>query len=86
MSEIVVTKQPGRYRATVYGAPAGELLFEASGTEVVFTHTHVDPAFEGRGVGSALVRYAAKDVRSAGQQVKATCQFAAGWLQRHPEA
>lgn len=47
--------------------------------------TVVDPEHGGRGVGSALVRAALVDARAQGLTVRATCWFARGWIERHPE-
>lgn len=52
---------------------------------VAFLHTEVDPAFEGRGVGSALAREAVESVQAAGLRVLAVCPFITGWLARHPQ-
>ncbi|MDO8308750.1 MAG: GNAT family N-acetyltransferase [Actinomycetota bacterium] len=75
-----------RYEATVDGIPAGYAQFELTDDLVVFTHTEVDPAFEGQGVGSALAGFALDDVRATGDRnVRPVCPFIAGWIQRHPE-
>ncbi|MFI2606712.1 GNAT family N-acetyltransferase [Kitasatospora sp. NPDC018619] len=52
---------------------------------VVYPHTVVEPAFEGRGIGSALARAALDDARARGLSVLATCPFIKGWMLRHPE-
>ncbi|PZG02519.1 GNAT family N-acetyltransferase [Micromonospora deserti] len=52
---------------------------------VVFTHTEVDSAYEGRGVGSQLARAGLDAARADGLRVLAICPFIAGWLARHPE-
>lgn len=48
------------------------------------THTEVGDDFEGRGVGSALVRGALDDVRRNGLSVQPLCPFVKSWIQRHP--
>jgi predicted GNAT family acetyltransferase len=45
----------------------------------------VPPAFEGRGVGSQLVRGALELVRARGERVVPVCGFVAAWMRRHPE-
>ena len=52
---------------------------------MVYPHTEVEPAFEGKGVGAALARAALDDARERNLTVIATCPFVAGWMRRHPE-
>ncbi|WP_226345189.1 GNAT family N-acetyltransferase [Agilicoccus flavus] len=52
---------------------------------VVFPHTLVDPAFEGRGIGSALARASLDDARERGLSVRPACTFYSAWIARHPE-
>ena len=89
VTDIEVTDDPGahRYDVTVDGTPAGFAAYRLRGADViVFTHTEVDPAFEGRGVGAALARGALDDVRARGERrVVALCPFISAWIARHPE-
>lgn len=64
---------------------AGVAEYTRTGGLVVFTHTEVDPDFEGRGVGGTLVRGALDDVRSRGLAVHPLCPFVREWIQRHPD-
>ena len=53
---------------------------------MIFTHTEVDPTFEGKGVGSALARFALDDVRADRHPPgAAACPFIKGWIGKHPE-
>jgi predicted GNAT family acetyltransferase len=52
---------------------------------IIFTHTEVDPAFEGRGIGSRLAAGALDDVRARGLRMTVKCPFIAAYLRRHPE-
>ena len=54
-------------------------------TGVLFPHTEVPAALEGRGVGSALVRYAMAYAREKGVKVIPVCTFFAGYIARHSE-
>ena len=58
MSDVQTTDNPEqqRYEARVDGELAGFAEYQLDGDRVVFTHTEVDDAFEGQGVGSALAR------------------------------
>ena len=53
---------------------------------VVFTHTEVDPAFEGQGIGTALAKFALDDVADQGtRKVLSVCPFITSWIRRHPD-
>lgn len=73
-----------RYEATVGGQPAGFAVYRDHDRTRVFTHTEVDDAYEGRGVGSALARSALDDVRASGRRLVALCPFIAAYIRRHP--
>jgi predicted GNAT family acetyltransferase len=74
-----------RYVAELDGQVAGFAVFHHRGGRYLFVHTEVDPAFEGRGVGSALASKALDDVRAAGQTAVPLCPFIAGYIERHPQ-
>lgn len=79
-----VRRRDRDYEATLGGAAAGHLLFRREGDVVVLVHTEVDPAFEGRGIGGALARFALDDIRSAGLRVRPQCPFVRSWMDKHP--
>lgn len=83
----VITEVPDEHRfvATVDGAQAGYLSYEHVGTVATFTHTVVDPAYGGRGIGSALARTALDAERAAGRSVVPQCSFIAAYIDKHPE-
>lgn len=88
MSGVVVTDNAaaGRYEAHVDGRLAGFAEYQLTDALVVFTHTEVDPAFEGQGVGSAIARHALDGLVAAGtRKALPVCPFITGWIQRHPE-
>ena len=74
-----------RYEITDEGVQAGVAQYRRDGDRVVFTHTEIDDAFEGQGLGGKLARGALDDVRAQGLEVVARCQFIAGWIDRHPD-
>lgn len=88
MSEdITVTRndEAHRFEAELDGEVAGFAMFEQRDGVIEFTHTEVDDRFEGRGVGSALVRQALDQVRADGLEVVATCAFVKSYIERHEE-
>lgn len=75
-----------RYEGWLDDRLAGFAEYQLTDQLVVFTHTEVEPEFEGRGVGSAIARAALDDVRAAGsRQVLPLCAFIKGWIQHHPD-
>jgi len=88
MTDIDVTENAAelRYEARIDGELAGFAQYQLTHELIVFTHTEVDPAFEGKGVGSALARVALDDVRANGQRkVLPLCPFIKGWIGKHPD-
>jgi uncharacterized protein len=53
--------------------------------KIMFTHTEVPPEHEGRGIGTALIRYSLDDARKRGLQVIPICPFFAAYMQRHSD-
>jgi predicted GNAT family acetyltransferase len=59
--------------------------YELGEGEIVFTHTEVPVALEGRGIGSALARAALADARARSLTVVPRCPFIREYVRRHPE-
>jgi uncharacterized protein len=53
--------------------------------KIVFTHTEVPSSHEGRGIGTALIRFALKSARDRGLLVIPTCPFFADYFAKHAE-
>jgi uncharacterized protein len=88
MTDVSVHDNPGanRFEAYVDGELAGFSVYVLSEGQITFTHTEVDDAFEGHGVGSALVREALDHVRATGGlRVKPLCPFVREWIEKHPD-
>jgi predicted GNAT family acetyltransferase len=85
--DITVTDVPERERFEARdddGALAGVLTYQLTGGIIAYTHTQVEPAFEGQGIGSALARAAMEDARAKRRTVVPICPFLSGWLDIHP--
>ncbi|WP_141015855.1 GNAT family N-acetyltransferase [Nocardioides sambongensis] len=84
--EVTHAPERSRYEAHLGGELAGFAEYQLAKDLIVFTHTEVDPAYEGKGVGGALARAALDDVRSAGDRaVMPLCPFIKSWIERHPD-
>ncbi len=83
----VITDAPARdrYEAHLDGELAGILEYTVKRGRIALIHTEVLPLHEGRGVGSALVRFALDDARRQELRVIAMCPYVQSFLTRHPQ-
>jgi uncharacterized protein len=85
-SEFIVRDNPAANRFEV--EVDGELAvadYTITPDAIMFRHTEVPQALEGRGVGRALVLAGLKAARDRGLKVIPVCTFFAGYMRRHPE-
>jgi hypothetical protein len=83
-----VVDRPERHRFEIAvdgGAVAGFAAYRLGDGEITFTHTEVEDAYEGRGLGSVLVRHALDAARERGLAVLPACSFVREWIARHPD-
>jgi uncharacterized protein len=74
-----------RYELTRDDEVLGFIRYRREPDAVVLVHTDVDPALEGQGLGSVLVKGALDDLRERGLRVVPVCPFVRAYLRRHPE-
>jgi predicted GNAT family acetyltransferase len=84
MAETKVVHNRGELRYEVYsdGKLAGFTQYHRTGDRVVFTHTEVDKAFSGQGLGKVLAGEALDDVVADGKVIVPMCEFIAGYLKK----
>lgn len=73
-----------RFEIFVGDELAGFAEYESGDHALSLTHTVIDPAFEGQGLGSALARSALDAARDAGLGVLPVCPFIRTYIERHP--
>lgn len=74
-----------RFEIRADGALAGFAAYRSGQREYVFTHTEIDPAYEGKGLGSVLVRGALDALRSRGLGAVPVCPFVLRFVRRHED-
>ena len=74
-----------RYELVRDGEVLGFLLYRIEPDAVVLVHTDVEPAYEGKGLGSVLVKGALDDLREQGVRAIPLCPFVRAYIRRHPE-
>ncbi|AXJ95154.1 MULTISPECIES: GNAT family N-acetyltransferase [unclassified Sphingomonas] len=85
MTDVIDNRAAHRFELAVPGGTA-IAAYTRRGDTIVFTHTEVPAALEGRGIGSRLIAGALAQVRAAGLKVVPACAFVAAYLRRHPDA
>jgi uncharacterized protein len=83
--QVVDEEAEQRFNATMDGTPAGSLQYAIKYGRLALIHTEVLPAFEGKGVGSSLVRFGIAEARRRGLRVIPTCPFVRSYVESHPE-
>lgn len=81
-----VTDNPAHHRFEL--ALDGHVAFTSyrrDGDVLVVYHTEVPREFEGRGIGSALVKGVLESARAQKLKVRPLCSFVAAYMERHPE-
>jgi predicted GNAT family acetyltransferase len=82
---VVDNPEESRYEIYVDDTRAGFTTYRIVGDRIVFLHTEIDSAFEGRGLGHDLVRGALDDAQRRGLTIVARCPFVARFIREHPE-
>ena len=82
--KIINNKTAGRFEAHL-GEEVADMENRPLASGILFPHTEVPPAFEGRGVGGRLVRAGMAFARERDAKVLPVCPFVAGYIRTHPE-
>ena len=81
---VVMNEETRRFEVTLAGETAfAEYRLVDHG--IILPHTVVPEAHEGKGVGSALAKFALGYAREQGLKVIPLCPFIAGYITKHPE-
>jgi uncharacterized protein len=85
MSEQVINNADERRYELRADGELAIAAYEKRGDTIVFTHTEVPVALEGRGIGSRLIQGALDDVRARSERIVAECSFVSAYIDRHPD-
>jgi len=86
-TEPEFSDDPGhqRYEWRIDGELAAVAEYDLRPGRIVFTHTEVDPSFEGKGIAGRLAKAALGDARARGLEIVAQCPYIAEYIRRHPD-
>src|SRR4051812_24367570 len=74
-----------RFEISVDGKAVGHTAYSVRDDVYVFTHTEIDPAYEGHGLGSTLIQHALDEMRARGAQVVPRCPFVREFIETHED-
>ena len=83
--EVVDVPQRHRFEIRVDGRRAGLAAYRLAPGRMTFTHTEIDDAYAGQGLGGTLVRHALDTVRERGLAALPDCPFVRGWIGKHED-
>jgi predicted GNAT family acetyltransferase len=86
--EVVDEAEAGRYVLRIDGREVGYATYrlaDADQRTLVVPHVQVDPAHEGQGHGSRLMRGLLDDLRATGRTIVPVCSFAAAYVAARPD-
>ena len=86
-NEIPIRDNPGKHRfeADLGNNQVAIAEYNLLSHAIMFTHTEVPEAFEGRGIGTKLIEFALASARERGLQVIPICPFFAAYMKEHSE-
>ena len=83
--EIVHNVTRNRFEIHLGRQVIGKSFYRVEEARRVFTHTEVEPDYQGHGLASQLIEFALNDTRAAGLRVVALCPSVAGYVAKHHE-
>ena len=87
MSNYTIRDNPDGHRFEI-DLGDGSVAFAAymlSPGKITFTHTEVPTEYEGKGLGTLLIRASLASARDQGLQVVPICPFFAAYMKKHSE-
>lgn len=83
---VINNSESNRYEIYENDTLAGYAAYDLSESIITFTHTEIEPSFEGQGYADTLVRTMLEDVReSTARSVEPVCPFVDDFINHHPE-
>lgn len=84
-STITLNRAEKQFELLIDGKLSLVAFFQPDEHTLALTHTEVDPALEGQGVGSNLVKQVLEYTEQQQQKIVPLCPFVATYIKRHPD-
>ncbi|MFN8528437.1 MAG: GNAT family N-acetyltransferase [Anaerolineae bacterium] len=86
LSKLEVVDNPIEHRfEAVVGDQVAYIAYARMGDTIIYTHTEVPPAFEGKGVAGKLAQTVLDYARDQQMRVVPSCPYVKRYIERHPE-
>lgn len=86
LDALVVKNNEARSRFEItVGSDVAELAYELEADRIIFDHTGVPKALEGRGIAGKLAEHGLEYAREHHLGVVPHCPYVASYIKRHPE-
>ncbi len=83
--EVIHNAELHRYEINLDGEKVGHADYKVDGDVLVFDHTEVDPAHQGKNLAGILMRHAREDVRARGLKMRPDCSYVVKFVERYDE-
>ena len=84
-TEVVHNEELSRYEILLEGEKVGHADYKTVGDVLVFDHTEVDPAQQGKNLAGIMMRAALEDVRARGLKIRPVCSYVVKFVERYDE-
>jgi predicted GNAT family acetyltransferase len=84
-TEVIHNEGLQRYEIFLDGSKVGHADYKVDGDVLVFDHTEVDPAQQGKNLAGILMRAALDDVRERGLKMRPVCSYVVKFVERYDE-
>lgn len=84
--DVVDNAEQSRFEIRVGDELAGYAVYKQDGSTRSFTHTVVEPRWEGRGVGTELAARALSMTRGRDLTAVPVCSFIQAHVEKHPDS
>ena len=84
-TEVIHNQELSRYEILLDGERVGHADYKTAGDVLVFDHTEVDPAHQGKNLAGILMRAALDDVRARRLKIRPVCSYVVKFVERYDE-
>lgn len=84
-TEVIHNSALLRYELLLGGEKVGHADYKVNGDVLVFDHTEVDPAHQGKNFAAILMRESLDDVRARGLKMRPVCSYVVKFVERFDE-